>query len=117
MDKEEQRYFDDKFGQVHKRITDSQEAQTAELHRVTIEQNKEIAEIKESISTHKVESATHDGNAIAAAAAAARKAVDDHREDSWIHNPLKTWAMLGGIAGVVGAVGALVMWIAKHFHV
>lgn len=114
MDRDEQRYFDDKFSQVHKRITDSERAQTAELHRVTVAQNAQIAEIKTAINEHKVESATHKDAALVSATEAARKAVESHRDTSWIHNPVKTWTLIGAIVGVAAVLGGLVLWIIKH---
>jgi hypothetical protein len=115
MDVEDQRYFTQQFGLVHKRITESERSQTGELHRVTEDQNKKIAQLQQSIETHKVESATHNGTAVNAAAAAAKLAVDEHEDDSWVHNPVKTWKLLGAIAAFFGLLGAGVMWLIKHF--
>jgi hypothetical protein len=115
MDGEDHRYFTQQFGLVHKRITESEKSQTGELHKVTEDQNKKIAEIQSSIETHKVESSTHNGAAISAAAAAAMAAVKEHNDESWVHNPVKTWTLIGAIAGVFTAIGAGLMWIFKHF--
>ncbi len=114
MDVEDQRYFTNQFNMVHKRITESEKAQTGELHRVTKEQNTEIAEIKQSIASHTVQSDTHPSAAVAAAVAAAEAAVKAHNDESWVHNPVKTWTLIGAIAGVFTAIGAGLMWIFKH---
>lgn len=115
MDREDLKYFDEKFGQVHKRITESEKAQTGELHKVTDDQNRKITEIREAISAHKLESATHHNAAGAVATEAARKALEGHREDSWLHNPVKTWTLIGAIGGVFAMIGAGIMWVIKHF--
>lgn len=117
MDVDDQRYFTQQFQLVHKRISDSEKAQTAELHKVTNEQNAEIAKIKQSIETHKVESSQHSGAAVVAATEAAKKAVEQHNDESWVHNPVKTWGLVSAIAAVFTAIGAGLMWIIKHFQV
>lgn len=52
---DDRNWLDSKFGEVHKRITDSREEQTRQLHEVTRDQNEKIAELKESLEVHKVE--------------------------------------------------------------
>jgi len=115
MDLEEQRYFDDKFCFDDTPTTESKEAQTAELHRLTVDQNHKIAEIKLAIDTHKIESATHKDAAIVAATEAARKAVEEHRENSWMHNPQRAWGLIAAITAVAAAVASCISWLIKQF--
>lgn len=114
MDREDMKYFDEKFGQVHKRITESKEQQTAELHRATLDQNSTISELKQAIEAHKVESSTHKDAAVVAATEAARKAVQGHNDESWVHNPAKSVGLLAGLAAIAGAIGAGINWVIKH---
>lgn len=114
MDVEDQRYFTQQFGLVHKRITESEKAQTSELHRVTNDQNEKLAKLDKSIEAHKAESSTHNGAAISAAAAAAEAAVKEHNEESWVHNPVKTWGLFAAVAGTFAAIGAGLMWLFKQ---
>ena len=117
MDVDDQRYFTQQFQLVHKRISDSEKAQTSELHKVTDEQNNKIAEISKAIGEHKVESSQHSGAAVRAASEAAAAAVKDHNDESWVHNPVKTWGLIGSIVGALAAVGGFVWWFIKHFQV
>lgn len=55
LNNEDRNWFDARFGEVHKRITDSQQQQTEELHRVTNEQNEKIHQLGQQLEVHKAE--------------------------------------------------------------
>lgn len=113
LDNEDLRYLDDKFGQLHKRITESEKSQTNELHRVTEDQNRKIADVKQAIEVHKTESDSRRSAVEATASEAARKAVAEHSDKSWLHNPSKSWRLAAAIVTVSGGIAALFIWLAK----